>query len=100
MYQAVDPWREPDGKFVQWGSYRISANTLDERSDNFYFIASVSNVSDVSQNEANARLIAAAPELLRTLQNLVSDYDNAVESHSTTHIDSARAAIAAALGDA
>lgn len=56
------------------------------------------------QNEKDARLIAAAPELLEALQNLkrevvLSDIDLAyIESHFRPHIDRARAAIAKALG--
>jgi hypothetical protein len=55
-------------------------------------------------HQANANLIAAAPELLEALQNLkrevvLSDIDLAyIESHFRPHIDRARAAIAKALG--
>lgn len=57
-----------------------------------------------NEDDANAKLIAAAPELLEALQNLkrevvLSDIDLAyIESHFRPHIDRARAAIAKALG--
>jgi hypothetical protein len=57
-----------------------------------------------NEDDANSKLIAAAPELLEALQNLkrevvLSDIDLAyIESHFRPHIDRARAAIAKALG--
>jgi len=56
------------------------------------------------EDNANATLCAAAPELLEALQSLkrelvLSDVDLAyIESHFRPHIDRARAAIARALG--
>lgn len=46
--------------------------------------------------EANARLIAAAPELLEALRDLLNDYDGGIEPGESTLIDKARAAIAKA----
>lgn len=58
-----------------------------------------------SEDEANGRLFAAAPELLYALQMLkaelvLSDVDlDYIESHFRPHIDRARDAIAKALGN-
>ncbi len=50
-------------------------------------------------NEANARLIAAAPALLVALESMVERFDGFVEHDgSTLSIDMARAAIAKAKG--
>lgn len=49
------------------------------------------------KTEANARLIAAAPELLDALQAVVSDLE--LGAHPHLHIDQIRAAIAKATGE-
>ena len=50
--------------------------------------------------EANARLIAAAPDLLEALKEVVSEYDNPDNGRSLRWaIDEARAAIARATGE-
>ena len=48
----------------------------------------------IGQNEANARLIAAAPDLLEALQGVLRVADRA-----TVEFDAARAAIAKATGE-
>lgn len=68
LLQAGDQWRDAHGEHVQWGEYLISVGSRDQRDEAYYRIASVSNVSDSPANEANARLIAAAPELLEALR--------------------------------
>ena len=53
------------------------------------------------QNEANARLIAAAPDLLAVLEKVLAAYEAAREpGHGTILIAEARAAIAKARGQA
>lgn len=68
------------GAFVQWTRYDISAGADDSFHPDYYRVGSVSNANDSPANEANARLIAAAPELLEALiavskQARHSDYD-------------------------
>ena len=58
----------------------------------------------VAVNEANARLIAAAPELLEALEALVNDfgrdgYGGELEDGECRVIDMARNAIAKAIGE-
>jgi hypothetical protein len=55
--------------------------------------------SNVVQNEANARLIASAPDLLEALQSLVANLAEG-DFISETRIDAARAAITKATGEA
>ena len=59
-------------------------------------VCDVYGIQDGSEASANARLIAAAPDLLEALQGIVS----ADDAHELTqkHIESARAAIAKATG--
>ena len=61
-------------------------------------VCDVYGIQDGSEASANARLIAAAPDLLDALIEIVS----ADDSHELTqkHIESARAAIAKATGGA
>lgn len=47
---------------------------------------------------ANASLIAAAPELLAQLQNMVTCFERFEDSHTALVMDDARAAIVKAIG--
>jgi hypothetical protein len=79
---GTDPYDDPDGPFVEVGNVRWSPNKVD--------------VPAAIEQTANARLIAAAPELLEACEGLL----NALPS-ATTHpaIKAARAAIAKAKGE-
>ena len=88
---------------LQLGFYKIFAvDGIGEANAYEDFIAKV-NVNFRS-HEANARLVAAAPELLEALKTLVteiilSDVDMGyIDSHFMPHIEKARAAIAKATG--
>lgn len=64
----------------------------------------VCNLSDCNNAEANARLIAAAPDMLEACQQIINDSDmDAIHGagRSVTHdaIDKVRAAIAKARGE-
>lgn len=52
------------------------------------------------ENEANARLIAAAPELLEALQEMMSRYGSKNSGFDNEETAKARAAIAKAKGEA
>jgi hypothetical protein len=55
----------------------------------------------ICDSEANARLIAAAPELLAALQLILDDYDNGYDTVlQFKAVDATRAAIAKATGNA
>lgn len=71
LTSPADKWASEDGTFVQYGRYDISAGSADQGSDDYYLVASVSNVNNSEQNEANARLIAAAPEMLEAGTDLL-----------------------------
>ena len=62
-------------------------------------IASTYEVEGDVWGEANARLIASAPDLLEALQSLVANLAEG-DFISETRIDAARAAIARATGEA
>jgi hypothetical protein len=49
--------------------------------------------------EANARLIAAAPELLEQLKNMVTCFERFEDTHTALVMDAARAVIAKATGE-
>lgn len=67
LLQASDKWRDAQGNVVKYGEYLISVGSRDQRDEAYYRIASVSNVNDSPANDANARLIAAAPLMLAEL---------------------------------
>lgn len=68
MYLGTDPWNGASGQFAQWRNFTVSANSLDKNEADFYFVASVSNANDTTQNEANAALIAAcSPDVMRLI---------------------------------
>lgn len=68
---TADEWRTASGEHAQWGRFDISAGSNDPAADNYYRVASVSNVNNSPQNQANAKLIAAAPKLGQALRDLV-----------------------------
>ncbi len=100
----ADKWVMPDGAFAQWGRYDISAGSADSAAVNYYRVASASNVSNSDANEANARLMASAPDLLAALQEVLPMLESLLfiqgdpEPGSIGH--AARAAIAKATGSA
>lgn len=68
---TADEWRTASGEHAQWGRFDISAGSKDPAAESYYRIASVSNVSNSDQNQANAKLIAAAPDMLQALRKAV-----------------------------
>lgn len=83
----------------------------EDRADAFIECGDRSNITDWAarfiaqtyvhdlEDAANARLIAAAPDLLAALQNVIYGWDNWAEQGNIEHaIDAARAAIAKATG--
>lgn len=64
-----------------------------------YRIVSVATLPYRDEDGANARLIAAAPELLAALETLVSWADNDPERNGYDFVQQARAAIAKAKGE-
>jgi hypothetical protein len=68
-------------------------------------LASVAILSD-SEQDANARLIAAAPDLLEQLKNILARFENCARIHGNTEdwvidaaTEKARAVIAKATGE-
>lgn len=72
LASCADEWSTAKGEHAQFGRYDISAGSVDPAAENYYRIASVSNVNNALANKENARLIAAAPELLEALQASVA----------------------------
>lgn len=95
MSHTPGPWHaHEEATIVRWGY----VSTSEERNRKF-FIASCFDVPDLSPDantsEANARLIAAAPELLEALREVV-----AISDRKHNAWDKAHAAIAKATGGA
>jgi hypothetical protein len=68
---TADEWRTASGEHAQWGRFDISAGSNDPAAEDYYRVASVSNVNNSGQNQANAKLIAAAPDMLEALRKAV-----------------------------
>jgi hypothetical protein len=68
---TADEWRTASGKHAQWGRFDISAGSKDIEAENYYRVASVSNVNNSDQNQANAKLIAKAPDMAAALDLIV-----------------------------
>lgn len=64
----ADEWRTANDEHAQWGRFDISAGSNDPAAENYYRIAGVSNENDSEQNQANAKLIGAAPDMLDALR--------------------------------
>ena len=86
------------------GPWLADGASVYEERDDFSVICNFWS-SSLPEWEANARLIAAAPDLLEALEQLVIEYDdvelaNAEPSSLTAAFNAARAAIAKAKGEA
>lgn len=97
--RCADEWETPSGRHVQWGRFDISAGSPNGEDEHYYRIASVSNVNNSDQNQANAKLIAAAPDLLAALERLLASGD-VRDAADAGALKQARAAIAKAVGSA
>lgn len=96
---TADEWRDANGRRVQYGRFDISAGSNDPEAANYYRIGSVSNVNNLEQNQANAKLIAAAPELLAALRDLVDVMTGRMDGE-TVALHNALAALQSATGAA
>jgi len=87
-----------------WGEMTMSSNNLTigigypEGDDRDHFLAEVT-CGDPDELEANARLIAAAPQMLQALQALVLGMQYLHGNKADNATAKARAAIAAATGE-
>ena len=90
-------WFDAVGNIVQDGQYDISVNSADIKDDDYYRIATVNNFADSPENKANARLIAAAPDLPEALQRLMNGTTSLHDAMQAAQ--QARAAIAKATGE-
>jgi hypothetical protein len=76
---TADEWRTASGEHAQWGRFDISAGSNDPAAEDYYRVASVSNVNNADQNQMNAKLIAAAPDLLAACKEAI---DSGIGSHN------------------
>ena len=93
LNHSITPW-----KVAHAHSTEYVRHIKDARGE---LIAEVSAFDDeVSEAIANARLMAAAPDLLAALRDLLDEADlNEVDEYTAPKIEAARAAIARATGD-
>jgi hypothetical protein len=107
LIAPADRWFSASGVPTQWGELRISAGSTDGAAENYYRIASVSNVNTYPENRANAHLIAGAPRLLSSLERAADTFADLRKYYRMLGKDTtawevaeadARAAIAAATG--
>ena len=84
------PWRVVDS----WNDYMVESQNGEE------IIWQDGPHNTPTINEANARLIAAAPDLLEALENLADYIDERAGDNECRPLENARAAIAKAKGEA
>jgi len=84
--------------------YIVERDEPNEPSRHAYRVAHVLDYNEYQQNAANARLIAAAPELFEALDEMLREFG--VDGHGAEFedgecmvVDRARAALAAATGE-
>src|SRR5690554_4275769 len=75
---------------------KLSIESVNAETKLSYFIA---QVDECKSQEANARLISAAPELLEALEAITDLYDTDEGCRSLQEYQAARAAIAKATGE-
>lgn len=96
----ADEWHMASGAHAQFGRFDVSAGSCDLSSDNYYRVCSVSNVNNECQNVANARLIAASPDLLGALEMVRDADDDCKRDGMPTIPTAARAKIDEAIAKA
>lgn len=80
--------------------FHISQQEGAPYTENYSDVATTISGELIEVQEANARLIAAAPDLLVALQDILNEFDNQVTNYGDQPCQSnARAAIAKALGE-
>lgn len=83
----------------KWSVFYGTNGTVVLNEDDEMIVSARNAISGFSEQEANARLIAAAPDLLAALQLIISYHDDGnCELHSED-VAMARAAISKALGE-
>lgn len=93
------PWKYSHHKVLEMPV--IEAHRNDSTPFNSYYVAYVETTEPPEQAEANARLIAAAPELLEALEMFLVQYHIIGDDHRELRpeIKAALAAIATAKGE-
>ena len=96
------PWIGAGPSFGdQFPRYTTEITTEDERyGDGYIQICELPFHHHDEENEANARLIAAAPDLLEALKEMLDSHEDVCTGYGEGAADKARAAIAKATGDA
>ena len=88
------PWNADWATGLRNGSQQVIEWFVRSDGDDVSIAADIVNPANGLPSESNARLIAAAPELLEALQELVSWQTTAPQKY----VDAAKAAIAKAIG--
>lgn len=82
--KAADPWTSADGRHVQFGRYDISTGSHDVEAENYYRVASVSNINNSPVNLANALLFNEAPTAILSLCDEVDRLRSALSAAMET----------------
>lgn len=99
MTHTPGPWRLDNNIAYGWKTNPFSI-TVRKRGVHSTTVANIPAKQTISRDEAeaNARLIAAAPELLEALKDMLDGHEDACTGYGEGAADKARVAIAKATG--
>lgn len=92
------PWHVGTGNGIGSIFPEFGRTRLENGGTTLYPIAQVNQGWSVAEDEANARLIAAAPDLLAALRNVIASYRANDPDSMANAVNDAEAAIAKATG--
>ena len=99
MRHTPGPWRAYTGEVRPQMMYRRNICILEESGERFMAVAADHHVDQVTEHEANAHLIAAAPDLLEACEEALQRLGGRFQAEDMQAGRTLRAALAKARGE-